>query len=69
MDKLENWIFLVFSAVQFLLCSELSVFDLLGDDGPNESLQENPKHEAHVAFAIEGTIFWLHLIFTFGYVV
>ncbi|KAI8574102.1 hypothetical protein RHMOL_Rhmol01G0328500 [Rhododendron molle] len=33
---------------------QLSVFDLLGDDGPNESLQENPKHEAHVAFAIEG---------------
>ncbi|KAI8574107.1 hypothetical protein RHMOL_Rhmol01G0328800 [Rhododendron molle] len=33
---------------------QLSVFDLLGDDGPNESLQESPKHEAHVAFAIEG---------------
>ncbi|KAH7864793.1 hypothetical protein Vadar_033924 [Vaccinium darrowii] len=32
----------------------LSVFDLLGDDGPNESLQESPQNEAHVAFAVEG---------------
>lgn len=43
--------------MEFLFCSVLSVFDLLGDDGPNESLQESPKHEAHVAFAVEGIIF------------
>ncbi|XP_052186594.1 uncharacterized protein LOC127797600 isoform X3 [Diospyros lotus] len=33
---------------------QLSVFDLLGDDGPNDSLEESNMHEAHVAFTVEG---------------
>ncbi|KAM6597597.1 hypothetical protein CsatA_008121 [Cannabis sativa] len=33
---------------------EMSVLDLLGDDGLNGNVVENPGHEAHVAFSIEG---------------
>lgn len=32
----------------------LSVFDLLGDDGPNGNYEENPSPEAHMAFVMEG---------------
>ncbi|XP_062081609.1 uncharacterized protein LOC133788231 isoform X2 [Humulus lupulus] len=33
---------------------QLFVLDLLGDDGLNGNVEENPGHEAHVAFSIEG---------------
>ncbi|KAF5191195.1 hypothetical protein FRX31_019219 [Thalictrum thalictroides] len=33
---------------------ELSVLDLLGDDGPNENSEGTQIHEAHVAFSVEG---------------
>lgn len=34
--------------------SEISVFDLLADDGPSGNLEASPVHEAHVAFSVEG---------------
>ncbi|KAK1398103.1 hypothetical protein POM88_007966 [Heracleum sosnowskyi] len=33
---------------------QLSVLGLLGDDGPNNNLEGNSPHEAHVAFSVEG---------------
>ncbi|CAL5388342.1 unnamed protein product [Camellia sinensis] len=33
---------------------QLSVFDLLGDDGPSDNLEVSLVNEAHVAFAVEG---------------
>lgn len=33
---------------------QLSVFDLLGDDGPSDNLEGSLVNEAHVAFAVEG---------------
>ncbi|KAF6166128.1 hypothetical protein GIB67_023838, partial [Kingdonia uniflora] len=33
---------------------ELSVLDLLGDDGPNAKSERSTVHEAHVAFSVEG---------------
>ncbi|KAF6143043.1 hypothetical protein GIB67_041111 [Kingdonia uniflora] len=33
---------------------ELSVLDLLGDDGPNTKSERSTVHEAHVAFSVEG---------------
>ena len=38
----------------FSVSAELSVFDLLGDDGPSSNLERSPAYEAHVAFAVEG---------------
>ncbi|KDO43206.1 hypothetical protein CISIN_1g036920mg [Citrus sinensis] len=34
--------------------NEISVFDLLADDGPSGNLEASPVHEAHVAFSVEG---------------
>ncbi|XP_024040792.1 uncharacterized protein LOC18040262 isoform X1 [Citrus clementina] len=33
---------------------QISVFDLLADDGPSGNLEASPVHEAHVAFSVEG---------------
>lgn len=33
---------------------QLSVLDLLGDDGPNRNLEGSLGHESHVAFSVEG---------------
>ncbi|KAH9716827.1 hypothetical protein KPL71_021590 [Citrus sinensis] len=35
--------------------NEISVFDLLADDGPSGNLEASPVHEAHVAFSVEET--------------
>lgn len=39
-----------------LFFSGFSVFDLLEDDGLDGNGKDNPGHEAHVAFSIEGIV-------------
>ncbi|RVX22946.1 hypothetical protein CK203_008395 [Vitis vinifera] len=62
-DKPDNWktatehrkfILLTFFPFPSLFSPELSVFDLLGDDGPYGNLEGSPVYEAHVAFSVEG---------------
>lgn len=36
--------------------SEISVFDLLGDDGLSNNFERSPVREAHVAFSVEGMV-------------
>uniref|UniRef100_F6GUB0 Uncharacterized protein n=1 Tax=Vitis vinifera TaxID=29760 RepID=F6GUB0_VITVI len=45
-DKPDNW--------KTATEHQLSVFDLLGDDGPYGNLEGSPVCEAHVAFSVEG---------------
>lgn len=45
-DKPDNW--------KTATEHQLSVFDLLGDDGPYGNLEGSPVYEAHVAFSVEG---------------
>lgn len=45
---------ITFSPFPSLFSPELSVFDLLGDDGSSSDLEKIPVYEAHVAFAVEG---------------
>lgn len=48
--------YLIFFMNNFFLYPELSVLGLLGDDGPNNNIQGNSLHEAHVAFSVEGKV-------------
>lgn len=50
-DKPDNW--------KTATEHQLSVFDLLGDDGPYGNLEGSPVYEAHVAFSVEES---LHMI-------
>lgn len=49
-----RFILLTFFPFPSLFSPELSVFDLLGDDGPYGNLEGSPVYEAHVAFSVEG---------------
>ncbi|XP_042515168.1 uncharacterized protein LOC122089476 [Macadamia integrifolia] len=45
-DKLDYW--------RTATENQLSILDVLGDDGPNSNAEESPIREAHVAFSVEG---------------
>ncbi|XP_043725859.1 uncharacterized protein LOC122672453 [Telopea speciosissima] len=45
-DKLDYW--------RTATVNQLSILDVLDDDGPNSNAEESPLREAHVAFSVEG---------------
>ncbi|KAH9716828.1 hypothetical protein KPL71_021590 [Citrus sinensis] len=47
--------------------NEISVFDLLADDGPSGNLEASPVHEAHVAFSVEAHFFALQVWARWGH--
>ncbi|KAH9716818.1 hypothetical protein KPL71_021590 [Citrus sinensis] len=46
---------------------QISVFDLLADDGPSGNLEASPVHEAHVAFSVEAHFFALQVWARWGH--